>query len=376
MKQIFRLATTAALLSLTSGTIALADDVKERQHTTVDEVSVVELAEGLVNPWGMAELPNGDFLINERPGTMRRFSNGKLGEPISGVPDVVAQNQGGLLGITTDPEFSSNNTIYFCYSSPGDEGATSTVASARLDGNALSDVTVLFEADPRIDTGFHFGCRVVIDGKGDLYISMGDRGSQRYEAQNTNNHFGTVARIKRDGSVPDDNPFTDGKAPEIFSYGHRNVQGMTVHPNTDDVWTHEHGPKGGDEVNILKKAANYGWPTISYGINYDGSPVTDKTAQEGMEQPLMYWDPSIAPSGMDFYEGDVFEQWQGDLLVGSLKFDHLRRIELDKNNQVVAEHEMLRDHGERVRDVMVGSDGYIYVLTDERNGKLLKLMPK
>lgn len=340
-----------------------------------DAVMVTELTDGLVNPWGVVQLPNGDFVINERPGTMRLFSNGQLSPPVNGLPEIVAERQGGLLGITADPDFASNSTLYFCYSSPGEGGTTSTVASAQLNGLSLANVKTLFEADPRIDTGFHFGCRVVIDDNGDLYISLGDRGSQRDEAQNTDNHYGTVVRIKPDGSVPADNPFTQGKAPEIFSYGHRNVQGMTVHPETGQVWTHEHGPKGGDELNILSKGKNYGWPVITYGVNYNGSPVSDLTEQEGMEQPFLHWTPSIAPSGMDFYQGDAFADWQGDLLVGSLKFDHLRRVELDENNEVVAQHELLRDREERIRDVIVGNDGYIYLLTDEPNGKLLKVSP-
>lgn len=354
--------------------IAASGMLSAHQHGSAD-VTVTELTDGLVNPWGMVQLPNGDFIINERPGTMRRFSEGKLSEPIAGVPEVVAQNQGGLLGITIDPDFDKNSTLYFCYSSPGEGGATSTVAKAVLAANHLVNVTTLFSAGPRVDSGFHFGCRVVIDPNGDLYVSLGDRGSQRDQAQNTDNHIGTVVRIKTDGSVPSDNPFVDGKAPEVYSYGHRNVQGMTVHPQTGAVWTHEHGPKGGDEVNVVKKAANYGWPVITYGVNYNGTPVSDITEKAGMEQPLTYWDPSIAPSGMDFYEGEAFSAWQGNLLVGSLKFDHLRRIELDENNRVIAEHELLRERGERIRDVIVGSDGLIYLLTDEPNGKLLQVKP-
>lgn len=341
-----------------------------------DSVTVTELTDGLTNPWGIAQLPSGDFLINERPGTMRLFSNGALSEPLTGVPEVVAKNQGGLLGLTLDPDFANNNTLYFCYSSPGEGGATSSVASATFNGKGLENVKTLFNASPRIDTGFHFGCRVVVDKAGDLYISLGDRGSQRYEAQSTENHFGTVVRINRDGSVPSDNPFLTGKAPEIFSYGHRNVQGMTVHPKTGAVWTNEHGPKGGDEVNMLVKAANYGWPTITYGVNYNGTAVSDLTEKDGMKQPFMFWDPSIAPSGMAFYMGDKFKEWQGDLLVGSLKFDHLRRIELNDKGEVVAQHELLRDRGERIRDVIVGNDGFIYIVTDEPNGKLLKVAPK
>ena len=221
------------------------------------ELDVTELAEGLSHPWALVELPNGDFLINERPGTMRRFSNNSLSEPLSGLPKVIAQNQGGLLGLALDPEFASNSILYFCYSSAGEAGTTSTVARATLAGQRLDNVTTLFDAAPRLKTGFHFGCRIVVDRAGDLFISLGDRGSQREQAQNTDNHLGTVVRIHRDGTVPADNPFVSGEAPEIYSYGHRNVQGMTVHPHTGEVWTHEHGPKGGDEVNIVHTGANY-----------------------------------------------------------------------------------------------------------------------
>ncbi|WP_100642756.1 PQQ-dependent sugar dehydrogenase [Alteromonas facilis] len=359
-----------------AGAMLLSPTITLATESTDNSVQVKELTDGLSHPWGMVQLPNGDFIINERPGTMRRFSQGTLGEPITGVPEVVAQNQGGLLGITADPDFASNNTLYFCYSSPGEGGAASTVAKAELKGNSLSNVKTIFTASPRIDTGFHFGCRVVIDGEGYLFISLGDRGSQRDQAQNTDNHIGTVVRIKTDGVVPADNPFVSGAAPQVFTYGHRNVQGMTVHPVSGQVWTNEHGPKGGDEVNILEKGNNYGWPVITYGVNYNDTPVSDLTEKEGMQQPFLHWTPSIAPSGMDFYDGDAFTEWKGDLLVGSLKFDHLRRVELDDNNNVVAQHELLRDRGERIRDVIVGQDGLIYLLTDEPNGKLLQVSPK
>jgi glucose/arabinose dehydrogenase len=279
-----------------------------------------------------------------------------------------------MLDIAIDPEFEANNTVYFCFSQPGEGGSSSSVAKATLSGNALANVETIFSAAPLIDNGFHFGCRLAFDANKQLFITLGDRYKYMKEAQNTDNHFGTIVRINRDGSVPSDNPFTDGKAPEIYSYGHRNVQGITIHPETGEVWAMEHGPKGGDEVNLLSKGANYGWPIITYGIDYSGDIISDKTHMDGMEQPVLYWDPSIAPSGMTFYQGDLFPQWNGDLLVGSLKFTHLRRIEMD-GGKPGEQHEYVRDNQARIRDVEVGPNGAIYLLTDATNGKVLKLTP-
>ena len=333
------------------------------------------LAEGLVHPWGMAFMPNGDMLVTERPGGIRILTaEGVLSERLGNVPDVVANNQGGMLDIAIDPDFVSNNTLYFCFSQPGEGGSSSSVAKATLSDNALSNVEVIFSATPRIDNGFHFGCRLAFDRNDALYVTLGDRYKYMKEAQNPGNHFGTIVRINKDGSVPKDNPFTDGTAPEVYSYGHRNVQGITMHPDTGVMWAMEHGPKGGDEVNILKKGANYGWPTITYGIDYSGEVISDKTHMKDMEQPWLYWDPSIAPSGMTFYYGDMFPQWQGDLLVGSLKFTHLRRIEVT-DNAPGKQHEYLRDSKARIRDVEVGPKGAIYVLTDTSEGKIIKLTP-
>lgn len=225
-----------------------------------------------------------------------------------------------------------------------------------------------------LNNGYHFGCRVAFDDAGFLFITLGDRYSYLEEAQNPDNHFGTIVRIHPDGSVPKDNPFVNGDAPEVYSYGHRNVQGLTIHPKTRAVWAMEHGPKGGDEVNIIESGNNYGWPAITYGIDYTGAIISDKTEQEGMEQPIVYWTPSIAPSGMAFYDGDKFPQWQGDLLVGSLKFRHLRRIKME-DGKPGEEIEYLKDIKERVRDVVIGPDGLIYVLTDDRNGKLIQVSP-
>ena len=341
------------------------------------DIKVTILAEGLEHPWGMAFLPNGDLLVTERAGGIQRLSkDGKLSGRLANVPEVAAQNQGGMLDITIDPDFATNNTIYFCYSREtdveGKSGSSSSVAKATLTDNGLDNVNVIFSADSIVDNGFHFGCRLVFDADKHLYITMGDRYKYMQEAQNTNNHYGKIVRINRDGSVPKSNPFVDGDAPEVFSYGHRNVQGVTLHPETGDVWAMEHGPKGGDEINEIKAGANYGWPVITYGIDYSGEIISDKTHMEGMEQPWLYWDPSIAPSGLTFYTGDMFKEWQGDILVGSLKFTHLRRVSVE-DGKPAEQFEYVRDMQARIRDVEVAPDGSIYLLTDATNGKVVKL---
>lgn len=367
------------LLSLCSISLAISQSVNANSHDDspkTDAITVTTLAEGLEHPWGMVFLPSGDMLVTERAGGIRRLTkDGALSERLKNVPEVVANNQGGMLDITVDPDFSENNTVYFCYSKPSDNGqagSSSSVAKATLANNKFENVEVIFSASPVIDNGFHFGCRLVFDADKSLYITLGDRYKYMKEAQNTSNHFGSIVRINRDGSVPEDNPFINGDAPEVFSYGHRNVQGVTVHPQTGVVWAMEHGPKGGDEINIIKKAANYGWPEITYGIDYSGEIISDKTHMDGMEQPWLYWDPSIAPSGLTFYTGDMFKEWQGDILVGSLKFTHLRRVEIE-NGKPAKQHEYLRENGARIRDVDVDSEGAIYLLTDAPNGKVLKL---
>ena len=245
---------------------------------------------------------------------------------------------------------------------------------AHLLGHAIKQLwpNTKMAIGPVIDNGFHFGCRLVFDAEKSLYITLGDRYKYMKEAQNTDNHFGKVVRINRDGSAVKDNPFTDGNAPEVFSYGHRNIQGVTIHPDTGAVWAMEHGPKGGDEINILENGANYGWPEITYGIDYSGDIISDKTHMDGMKQPWVYWDPSIAPSGLTFYQGDMFKEWNGDVLVGSLKFTHLRRIHV-ADGKPGEQFEYLRDNGARIRDVEVGPEGAIYLLTDAPNGKVLKL---
>ena len=355
--------------------LALAGAVAFSSQAT-ETLKVNELASGLDHPWGMTFLPTGEMLITERSGQIRKFNFATgLSKPLSGVPEVAADNQGGLLDITADPDFANNQTVYFCYSRPTDGGSSSSVASATLNGTSLTNVKDIFVADSVVNNGFHFGCRLAFDNDQHLFVTLGDRYKYMKEAQNTDNHFGKIVRIKRNGDVPGDNPFVEGDAPEVFSYGHRNVQGLTVHPQTGEVWAMEHGPKGGDEVNLIKAGNNYGWPVITYGIDYNGSIISDKTEQEGMEQPVLYWDPSIAPSGMTFYASEVFKDWQGDLLVGALKFRHLRRISFNEAGEVESQTEYLRDRNERIRDVEVGPNGLIYLLTDESNGKLLQITP-
>ncbi|HAI73749.1 MAG TPA: PQQ-dependent sugar dehydrogenase [Alteromonas australica] len=369
------MARTFRHLLLVASTALAGASLPAHSHQDSDHVHLesTTLAEGLVHPWGMAFLPNGDLVVTERAGGIRVLKkDGTLTPRLSNVPEVAAVNQGGMLDITLDPDFEDNNTLYFCFSQPGEGGSSSSVARATYADNGLSDVSVIFSAAPLIDNGFHFGCRLTFDNEGKLFVTLGDRYKYMDEAQNTNNHFGTIVRINSDGTVPTDNPFTEGDAPEVFSYGHRNVQGVTVHPQTGKVWAMEHGPKGGDEVNLINKGANYGWPVITYGIDYSGEVISDKTHKEGMAQPWLYWDPSIAPSGMAFYTGDMFPEWEGDLLVGSLKFTHLRRVEVN-NGQPADQHEYLRDNGERIRDVEIAPDGAIYLLTDAPNGKVIKL---
>lgn len=335
------------------------------------------VASGLEHPWGVAFLPDSRILVTERPGRLRLIENGRLNpKPIKGLPDITAVGQGGLLDIILHPDYEKNGWLYFSYSASGAGGIGTEVARARLDGMKLKDVQVLFRMQPKSSGGRHFGSRLVIDGDNYLYISVGDRG-ERPRAQRLDDHAGSIIRLHDDGRVPKDNPFVDRKdaKPEIYSYGHRNPQGLTLHPHTGAVWQHEHGPQGGDELNLIQKGRNYGWPVITYGVNYViGTKIGEGTHKEGMEQPLYYWDPSIAPSGMDFYTGDKWPQWRGNLFIGALKFELLVRLELD-GTKVVRETRLLEGELGRIRDVRTGPDGYLYLLTDQENGKLVRLMP-
>ncbi len=367
---------SAGVLALAAVAAAPALSAELTEQSEQADFKVVTLTEGLDHPWGLAFLPDGGMLITERSGDLRLFRDGRLESgPVAGVPEVAARGQGGLLDVAVHPDFAENGLIYLSYAGPGEGGASTEVARGRLDGMALQDVEVIFRATPKSGGTGHFGSRLVFDRDGKLFISLGDRRQIR-ESQNLGNHIGTVIRLNDDGSVPEDNPFLGqaGALPEIYSYGHRNVQGMTLHPVSGEIWSHEHGPRGGDELNLVKAGANYGWPVITYGIDYSGAIITDKTEAPGMEQPIVYWDPSIAPSGMAFYDGDQFPEWQGDLFIGALAHLHLRRLEME-GGQVVGQESLLTGLNERIRDVRNGPDGYLYVLTDSSNGQLLRLEP-
>ena len=327
-------------------------------------------------PWGMAFLPDGDMLITERPGRLRLVRDGTLDPaPIAGVPKVFASGQGGLLDVALDPAFAENQLVYLAYAGVDDDGRSSTrVARGRLEGGELADFEVIFRSNSASGGGRHWGSRLGFDAAGRLYITVGDRGDPD-SAQNLSRHAGSVVRIMPNGSVPKDNPFVgvSDALPEIFSYGHRNPQGLAVHPETGRVWTQEHGPRGGDEVNLIEAGANYGWPEISWGINYGGTPVGSGLREmDGMAQPAHFWDPSIAPSGMTFYDGDAFPEWQGDLFVGALKFQLLARLEMD-GDEVVGEERLLEGELGRIRDVRTGPDGLLYILTDASDGALYRL---
>ncbi len=360
--------------SAQTATVPPGDAVASEQATFRVEL----ITDGLEKPWGMAFLPGGDLLITEKPGRLRLISGGVLDPtPIGGVPKVFPSGQGGLLDVALDPAFGENSLVYLSYSGIDDDGRSSTrVARGRLVDGALVDLEVIFRSNSARDGGVHWGSRLGFDPAGDLYVTVGERGNPD-SAQNLGRHAGSVVRIEPDGSVPDDNPFVgqSGSLPEIYSYGHRNPQGLAVHPETGRVWTQEHGPRGGDEVNLIEPGVNYGWPEISWGINYGGTPVgSGLREQEGMAQPAHFWDPSIAPSGMTFYDGDAFPEWQGDLFVGALKFQLIARLEMD-GDEVVGEERLLEGELGRIRDVRTGPDGFLYILTDDINGGLYRLRP-
>jgi glucose/arabinose dehydrogenase len=327
----------------------------------------------------MAFLPDGRFLVTERPGRMRVIDpQGRLSEALAGVPRVAAGGQGGLLDVVLDSGFASNRTLYFCYSEPGAGGNSTAMARARLadDLRSLQDVKVIFSAKPKVESRMHFGCRIVEGRDGTLFLALGERNSRRDDSQGLATHHGKVVRVQKDGGVPRDNPFVGraGALPETWSYGHRNAQAAGIGPD-GALWVIEHGPQGGDEINIAQPGRNYGWPVITYGENYGGGKMGEGTQKAGMEQPLHYWVPSIAPSGMAFLTSDRYgAALRGNLFVGSLKFSYLDRIELS-GGKVVREHKLLEGIG-RVRDVRQGPDGLLYLLTDENDGKLVRVLPQ
>ncbi len=341
-------------------------------------VSVTEVASGLVHPWGLAALPDGRMLVTERPGRLRFVSkDGQLSTPIQGVPAVYAEGQGGLLDVTIDPAFAQNKLIYLSYSEISDSLAGTAVARGKLENQSLTDVRVIYRQHPKVKGAGHFGSRIVFRRDGTLFITQGERMSYSEQAQDLASGLGKIVRIKSDGTIPKDNPFLNRKGvrPEIWSYGHRNVQAAALDPATGDLWEIEHGPKGGDELNRAQAARNYGWPIITYGVNYSGTKVGEGiTAKAGMEQPTFYWNPVIAPSGMIFYTGNVYPQWKGSIFVGSLAPGALVRLTM-RNGRVTQEERYLGELNERIREVAQGSDGKIYLLTDSKNGRILRLDP-
>ncbi len=354
---------------------SLAQEIVESEKTSFRyEI----LTQGLSHPWSLAFLPDGRMLVTERGGNLRTIdATGRLDPvPISGLPPIRQHGQGGLLDVVLHPDFQSNRLVYFSFAEKGREGYGTAVARGRLEDHRLSGVEVIFRIAMKTGTRQHFGSRLVFDRDGYLFITLGDRG-ERPRAQDLGDHAGSLIRLHDDGRVPQDNPFVKRwrVKSEIYSYGHRNMQGAALNPWSGRIWTHEHGPQGGDEINIPQAGKNYGWPVITYGANYvTGTTIGEGTHKEGMQQPVYYWVPSIAPSGMAFYDGDRFKDWQGDLFVGSLKFRLLVRLELE-GDKIVHEERLLTDKLGRIRDVRQGPDGLIYLLTDEENGKLVRLSP-
>lgn len=354
--------------------IASAKDFKTETVT----VSAETIASDLEHPWGLAFLPDGALLVTERAGHMRIVKNREASEPIVNVPEVVAMGQGGLLDVVAAPDFASSRRIYFTFSQPGKGGAGTALASANLvrsqNSARLDNVKILVSMNRKTTKGQHFGSRIVVAPDGKLFVTMGERG-EKQRAQNFDDQAGSVLRINADGTIPADNPFADGNEalPEVWSKGHRNPQGAAWDPVTQSLLTVEHGARGGDEVNQPQPGKNYGWPVISFGKDYSGAKIGKGTRAEGYEQPLYYWDPSIAPSGLAVYQGAMFPEWEGDLLVGALKFQQLVRLDRDQKGRIVGEERLLKREFGRIRDVRVAPDGSIYLLTDESNGKIIRL---
>jgi len=347
--------------------------------TTQDgKIRLVTVAEGLEHPWGMAFLPDGRALVTERPGRLRIVSmDGRMSAPLEGVPAVAVVGQGGLLDVALDPDFATNRLVYLSYAEPREGGNGTAVARGSFGEHGLEALQVIFRQQPTVNSGHHFGSRLVFARDGRLFVTLGERNSERAKAQLLDNDLGKVVRIERDGTIPADNPFAGqpGVLPEIWSYGHRNVQGAALHPGTGELWTDEHGPKGGDELNRDLPGLNYGWPKVSYGTEYSGARISDSGTAPGIEPPVFYWVPSIATSGLLFYTGDRFPQWRGSAFVGSLKFKLVARLEFD-GDRVTREERLLEGSiNERVRDVEQGPDGLIYLLTDEEKGRLLRIEP-
>ena len=372
--------TLAAAAVLTAAAPAAALD--ETFETRGPQIRVTTVADGLDHPWAIAFLPDGGMLVTERPGSLRLVgADGSLSEPIAGAPEVDARGQGGLLDVTIDPAFAANRLVYLSYAERGEGGNGTAVVRGRLsdDATALEDVAVIFRQSPKVESRQHFGSRLVFDGRGHLYVTLGERSQERFrvQAQDLSSHLGKIVRINPDGSVPGDNPFV-GKAdarPEIYAYGVRNVQAAAINPQSGELWEIEHGPRGGDELNIVRPGANYGWPVVTLGVNYSGTTIGEGVkTKEGMIDAIYSWTPVIAPSGMIFYDGAAFPEWKGDLFVGGLASTALVRLDVD-GDTVGGEERLLESLGLRIREVAEGPDGAIYVATDETDGAILRIAP-
>lgn len=370
----------AAVLLASSALPAAAQLTKAPRPAGSHAVKVETFAKGLEHPWGMQFLPDGRVLVTERPGRIRIVAkDGRLSEPVAAAPTAAVGGQGGFHDVALDPAYARNQTIHLCFAEPRGGGSNGTsLARAKLvlteRGGRFEDVKVIFRQKPDYASSAHFGCRIAFARDGNLFLTLGDRYSARNEAQNPANHLGKVVRIAPDGTIPRDNPKKPDWAPEIWSIGHRNVQAGAIHPQTGKLWTVEHGARGGDEINAPLAGRNYGWPVITYGRDYSGARIGEGTAKTGLEQPVYYWDPSIAPSGMAFYTGDLFPAWKGNLFVGALAGQALHRLTLD-GERVTGEERLLSDLGERIRDVRQGPDGALWLLTDHPEGRILRVVP-
>ena len=366
------------LKSLIIGVFSLTSCISQEnppEVKTPDQTKFITetVVDGIDIPWGMDFISENEILVTEKKGTLYRVTNGEKAE-VSGLPEIYKRGQGGLLDVALHPDYKNNKIIFFTAGVhiEGDEGGNTALYCGELNENSLSNIKLLYKGNPNTKKGQHWGSRIVFDNKGHLFFGIGDRGNRDANPQDLNRDGGKIYRLNLDGSIPEDNPFADqeGALKAVYSYGHRNPQGMTVHPETGEIWENEHGPKGGDEINIIQKGKNYGWPVITYGINYSGTSITDKTSMPGMEQPFYYWVPSIAPSGMAFSSSNVYKRWKGNLFVGSLKFKYLERLVI-KRGKVVKREKILNDVG-RVRNVKEGPDGYLYLGVEGKG--ILKLV--
>ena len=364
------LVSAAAIVAAAAATLAapavLAKDLKP-----------VVVARGLVQPWGLAFLPDGRMLVTEKPGRLRIVAaDGKLGAPVEGLPPIFAGGQCGLLDVVADPAFAQNQRIWFTFAEPGEGGNSTAVARARLDGNRLVDVRTVFSQSPKVDARHHCGSRIVFDRQGRLWVGLGDRFSRMADAQTLDNHLGKIVRIDADGKAPADNPFVGraGARAELWSIGHRNIQAMAMHPATGELWAAEHGPQGGDELNVAEAGKNYGWPVVTYGRNYGtGTRIGEEGPRAGIEMPLRHWVPtSVAPSGMAFVTSDRYPGWKGSLVMGTLRGQSLIRLTVD-GRKVAGEERLLEGFGQRIRDVRQGPDGWIYLLTDSNDGQIVRV---